>query len=667
MNLLLQMNIVAAVLIIAIVIIRALALYKLPKKTFLALWGVAALRLLIPVRTPLPFDIFPDDGGQPIGDVTVTTSNVPVDPVVTLPPSVIEQTSPAQFPWEAVWIAGICIMALYFLISWLRFLREAKASLPCENEYAAQWLAEHPLRRTIQIRQSDRISAPLTYGILRPVILMPKTVEWENEDALRCILTHEYIHIRRFDTLAKLIFAAVVCIHWFNPLTWVMYILASRDIELSCDEAATDELGNDKRAAYLHVLVNLEETKTRMAFPLASHFGKHAIHERMSAVMKKRTYTLPILIAALVLVLAGCTVAAIGLVDEPDYDSVLASGLSDEELETYTAYFEAEGATDYLIDGGTIYVSSDRLEDYKWMVLEATFEPLPHVTIHEYEAAYPEDSFSGDRDVAVIHYMQGQLEKVIKEYDRVDDAAVILTTRDGVPAASVLVTMEDGQKLTSEQVTAISRLLVDSAGEILPGLTAGNISIADAEGNTYLLEESQRPLDGYTEAYDSEQQNFDSGNEASGELGQQNFDNYTVVEDHPGLIGTESNIDLPDYVEADAGNEVIYTNEHVGSETVSRTLSDMELEVKTKLTEAIQAFDDVELVEVNVQTNEKDKIDVQIRLSEGNDLTDAQFRELYDLFLTIVPIEKSGALGVSFVVKTEIIPAEDTGVSYILP
>ncbi len=88
----------------------------------------------------------------------------------------------------------------------------------------------------MEIRQSDRIAALLTYGVLRPVVLIPKQTDWTDETRLKVILTHEFVHIRRFDTLTKLLLAAALCIHWFNPFVWVMYVLANRDIELSCDE-----------------------------------------------------------------------------------------------------------------------------------------------------------------------------------------------------------------------------------------------------------------------------------------------------------------------------------------------------------------------------------------------------------------------------------------------
>ena len=99
-----------------------------------------------------------------------------------------------------LWLAGALACALFFLVSGIRCSREFRTSLPVGSAYTQCWLEAHPLRRTIEIRQSDRITAPLTYGVLHPVILMPKTTDWTDEASLHYILTHEYIHIRRFDT-----------------------------------------------------------------------------------------------------------------------------------------------------------------------------------------------------------------------------------------------------------------------------------------------------------------------------------------------------------------------------------------------------------------------------------------------------------------------------------
>ncbi|MFQ7454207.1 MAG: M56 family metallopeptidase [Flavonifractor plautii] len=84
--------------------------------------------------------------------------------------------------------------------------------------------------------------------MLRPVILLPKTLDRSDVSRLAFVLTHEMAHIRRFDALSKLLLAAAACLHWFNPLVWVMLVLANRDLELSCDAAVVRLYGAEARA-----------------------------------------------------------------------------------------------------------------------------------------------------------------------------------------------------------------------------------------------------------------------------------------------------------------------------------------------------------------------------------------------------------------------------------
>lgn len=165
----------------------------------------------------------------------------------------------AQAPvWAIVWAVGAAVCAVVFAAAYGRCCREFRASFPVENDVIRRWLQSHPLRRTIAIRQSGRISSPLTFGVLRPVILMPKKTDWTDETALRYVLEHEFVHIQRFDVLSKLLLIAAVCVHRFNPLVWVMYVLANRDLELSCDETVLRRFGGDIRAAYARVLIRME-------------------------------------------------------------------------------------------------------------------------------------------------------------------------------------------------------------------------------------------------------------------------------------------------------------------------------------------------------------------------------------------------------------------------
>lgn len=305
---LLQMSIAGAVMILAIVVIRALAVNRLPKKTFLALWGVVLLRLFIPFSLPSVVSIYSLMGWQrtSAGITENGTGGGFAGLFLGNEATRIAQESASALPlgisiWKIIWIAGMLICALVFFTAYIRCFREFQMSLPVDNDMSQSWLKEHKLRRTISIRQSDRISSPLTFGVLHPVILMPKKTDWGNEDELKYVLEHEFVHIKRFDILSKLALIAAVCLHWFNPFVWIMYVLANRDIELCCDETVVCRFGRETRASYARVLISMEETKSEFV-PLCSHFSKNAIEERITAIMKTKKTTIISLVVALVLV-----------------------------------------------------------------------------------------------------------------------------------------------------------------------------------------------------------------------------------------------------------------------------------------------------------------------------------------------------------------------------
>ena len=313
---LLQLSLAGGVMILVITVIRALAIERLPKKTFLALWAAALVRLLAPVSLPSALSIYSLLARRaPAAAEWTAVPALPDLPVAaeTAAAAAAQQTAsaPAAQPpvWMIVWAVGAAVCAVVFAVAYGRCCREFRASFPVENDVIRRWLQSHPLRRTIAIRQSGRISSPLTFGVLRPVILMPKKTDWTDETALRYVLEHEFVHIQRFDVLSKLLLIAAVCVHWFNPLVWVMYVLANRDLELSCDETVLRRFGGDVRAAYARVLIRMEATRGGFA-PLCNHFGKNAIEERITAIMKTKRITIVSLGLAALLVAGTVTVFA---------------------------------------------------------------------------------------------------------------------------------------------------------------------------------------------------------------------------------------------------------------------------------------------------------------------------------------------------------------------
>ncbi len=303
---LLQMSFTGGILIIAIIVIRALAINMLSKKTFNALWGISVVRLMIPFSIPSAFSVYsligshaPGNGLQAIRVLPIGASGQEASM-----PSSITNAANAVSTWTIVWAAGVLVCAVFFSLAYWKCWKEFQTSLPVGNNFTENWLSVHQQRRRISIRQSDRFSAPLTYGVLHPVILMPISTKWEKTDSLEYVLAHEYVHIRRFDSIRKLVLIVVLCVHWFNPLVWVMYILANRDIELSCDEAVVRFFGENTKAAYARALISMEETRSGLT-PLCNNFSKNAIEERITAIMKIKKTTV------FSLILAGFIVAGI--------------------------------------------------------------------------------------------------------------------------------------------------------------------------------------------------------------------------------------------------------------------------------------------------------------------------------------------------------------------
>lgn len=381
---LLQMSFAGAVMILAITIIRALAISLLPKKTFLALWGIAVARLLLPFSLPSMFSVYSLIGNQTSGIAATKVPQIdkvlPIDTIgqMATMPSDIGSTASTVSIWGAVWAAGTLICAMVFAIAYWKCRQEFQTSLPVKNDFIKSWLNTHQLKRPISIRQSSRFSAPLTYGVFRPMILMPTSTDWENTKALQYVLAHEYIHIRRFDSITKLVLIAALCVHWFNPLVWVMYILANRDIELSCDEAVVRLFGETTKAAYARALISMEETRSGLT-PLCNNFSKNAIEERITAIMKIKKASIFSLVLALALVV-GVTTTAFATSsytkgdDKGDYESgeMLSSSAlgadancpphtsSHGSMKNYSMLFEYDRTTDrYFYDGKRVVALFD--------------------------------------------------------------------------------------------------------------------------------------------------------------------------------------------------------------------------------------------------------------------------------------------------------------------
>lgn len=327
----------AAVMIFALIVLRSLFQDRTPRRIYCLLWDLVLVRLLILAALPSPLSIWRSAPAVSPMAVQGTLSAANSAPVVmeTAGASSAAPVSAGTIV-SAVWLTVALAAAAWFILNHLSARRVYAASLPCADGFVRDWLSARALRRPIGVRVSDRVAAPLTYGILRPLILLPSGLDFGDRQALGCILEHEYQHILRFDTLRKALLAAAACLHWFNPLVWLMFILCGRDMELLCDEAVT--CGGADRAGYARALLNMEERRGR--WELASHFSQNALEERIRSIMKKKHISIAALIAVLIIMCITTTVfASAAPISRAPADDLQVEWWTAEE---YAAWLEEE-------------------------------------------------------------------------------------------------------------------------------------------------------------------------------------------------------------------------------------------------------------------------------------------------------------------------------------
>ena len=329
---LLQMSASGGILVLTVAFLRILTLRVLPKRTFLVLWAIVLIRLLIPFgpifRISLPLPDFSAEREKRVEDAVNAVSpavrnadlapspraqidgHATENPFPAYRPQTRTQTQNVSYWLRIIWAAGACIVGAFFVIVYATGYRKFRQAFPVERDAARAWMKTHPLKRKFAIKSFGGLDSPMTYGILRPVILVPGAASWWNAPEARFALEHEYIHMRRFDAAFKFALALALTVHWFNPTAWALYALANRDMELSCDEEALNRLGGTERAAYARALL-AEEERRRTPVPFAA-FGTNATKERIVEIMKYRKKSPFSVIAAALLTLALAACAATG-------------------------------------------------------------------------------------------------------------------------------------------------------------------------------------------------------------------------------------------------------------------------------------------------------------------------------------------------------------------
>lgn len=288
-------------LILAAALLRRILKDRLIPEVRLVLWAACLLRLLTPFAPESPLSLL-GLGRRLARSAPVQSAPGPSPVRLSGPVPAPAGAFPALPPETALavlWlVVGLALAARYVLL-WDRTRRAVGCTIPVEGDDPRR----APLPRRVRLREGAMDGAPLTFGAVRPTVVLSPGLDGA---ALDCVLAHEGVHARRRDNLWRYAMALAQVLFWWDPAVWLMARLLRRDVELACDRAALRRLGPERRKEYALTLVSLS---TQAEGPAFCHtFGRKAAEERILSVMKFKKTSILSLSLSLLLVF-GVTAA----------------------------------------------------------------------------------------------------------------------------------------------------------------------------------------------------------------------------------------------------------------------------------------------------------------------------------------------------------------------
>lgn len=366
---LLNMSITASWLILAVVIIRPL-LKKAPKGINCVLWALVAIRLvcpisfqsalsLIPSSETIPYDIAMQKA--PAIETGISSVNQVINPIIanSFTPDPFTSANPLQIfilAASIVWLAGMTVLLLYALISYIKLKKSVGASITIKGNIMA----------------CDEVKSPFILGIMKPIVYVPSSMTGETLD---CVINHETAHIKRHDHWWKPLGYLLLMVYWFNPLCWLAYVLLCRDIEMACDEKVIRDMGLNEKAAYSQALLNCHFPRKRIAAcPLS--FGEVGVKERVKSVLNYKKPAFWIIVVAVV----ACIVVGVCFLTNPKHDSMSLKVVIPAGNTEQICYSEEQ----FSPKGNRITISAgDRIEN-----AEISIKPVEVRTETAYDESY---------------------------------------------------------------------------------------------------------------------------------------------------------------------------------------------------------------------------------------------------------------------------------------
>ncbi len=270
---------VGAIPVLLMVLLFRLVFFKAPKNSRQVWWILAALSLLpIPYPEVIQYiiaSIQKTNESQLVIINTISNSEIVIPKLmsvteevssVNIRPSVKTISWPHIISW--IWLVGVVVMIVYAICQIIILYRRTDVSIRERNN----------------IVLCDNISAPFVVGIIHPSIYLPSSIDKKGKEL---VLLHENAHIKRKDTLWKIIGYIFLSVFWFHPLVWICYYLFNRDIEYACDEYVIRTMEKEEKKEYAAALLSLSTSKKQYPHSLVS-FSANNVKQRIKEIVRNK-------------------------------------------------------------------------------------------------------------------------------------------------------------------------------------------------------------------------------------------------------------------------------------------------------------------------------------------------------------------------------------------
>jgi bla regulator protein blaR1 len=320
------------ILVVALAVMRFTRLARASVRHLMiatAFGALSALPLLLAVAPPITVDL-PISGFY--GDATLTIiDGPPSDPsplvsAIEIPRRVVQEIGVAD-TLRAIWLVG----AILFLIPvaaalWtLSTIRRTGLPVAWHRDALAHLAVSRGVTKAVELVEHEAVPGPMTFGVTRPVIVLPLDArEWSDAELRRALL-HELEHIQRGDWIMQLTARVVAAFYWFHPLVWVAWRRLGLEAERSCDDAV---VMSEERTDYAEQLVTLAQRMSATPVqPLLGMANRSDLTTRVTAVLDDRlrrgragfALVAGTVVASAIVV---ATVAPVRAVAKPDADVV---------------------------------------------------------------------------------------------------------------------------------------------------------------------------------------------------------------------------------------------------------------------------------------------------------------------------------------------------------